>query len=70
MWWAMKLARGEKTVRSMPRSSISRSWLASMLARISSSVICSAAGSGALSGSPIAATCAVRHASSGAGAVV
>jgi hypothetical protein len=28
MWCAMKLARGEKIVRSLPRSFISRSWLA------------------------------------------
>ena len=27
MWWAMKLARGLKIVRSRPRSRISRSWL-------------------------------------------
>ncbi len=30
MWWAMKLARGEKMVRSLPRSFIMASWLASI----------------------------------------
>ena len=30
MWWAMKLARGENSVRSLPRSFISRSWLLSI----------------------------------------
>ncbi len=38
-WWAMADARGEKTVRSMPRWSISGSWLVSMVSRISSSLI-------------------------------
>src|SRR5690554_7582923 len=37
MWCAMKLARGEKMVRSLPRSFIFLSWLASMLSRSSSS---------------------------------
>ena len=39
MWCAMKLARGEKIVRSLPRSFILASWLASMLSRSSSSLI-------------------------------
>jgi hypothetical protein len=30
MWWAMKLARGLKMVRSLPRSFIRRSWLVSI----------------------------------------
>ena len=34
-----KLARGENSVRSIPRSSISRSWLPSIVSRISSSLI-------------------------------
>ena len=36
---AIAEARGEKTVRSMPRSSISRSWLVSIVSRISSSLM-------------------------------
>ena len=39
MWWAMKLARGLKIVRSDPRSFICFSWLVSIVSRISSSLI-------------------------------
>jgi hypothetical protein len=39
MWWAMKLARGLKMVRSLPRCFIRRSWLVSMVSRSSSSLI-------------------------------
>jgi hypothetical protein len=51
MWWAMKLARGLKTVRSEPRCLISLSWLVSMVSRISSSLILRSAGEGARVGS-------------------
>ncbi len=37
-WWAMAEARGEKMVRSAPRSRCSLSWAPSMLWRISSSL--------------------------------
>ena len=70
MWWAMKLARGEKMVRSLPRSSMSRSWLASIVSRMSSSLMVSSDGLGAEAGSPIAATWRSRHASRAGGAVV
>jgi hypothetical protein len=46
MWWAMKLARGLKMVRSEPRSFIRRSWLVSMDSRSSSSLIFSSAPGG------------------------
>ncbi len=39
MWCAMKLARGEKIVRSLPRSCIFLSWLLTMDSRSSSSLI-------------------------------
>jgi len=39
MWCAMKLARGEKIVRSLPRSRIFLSWLVSIDSRSSSSLI-------------------------------
>lgn len=70
MWWAMKEARGEKTVTSMPRSSISRSWLVSSDSRIWSSLMTGPAGSGARTGSVSAAVWASRQCPSGAGAVV
>ena len=70
MWWAMKLARGEKSVTSLPRWSMSRSWLASMVSRMSSSLMKSSSGRGALTGSPTAATWRSRHAPSWGGAVV
>ena len=38
-WWAMAEARGEKIVRSAPRSRSSRSWFFSIVSRISSSEI-------------------------------
>ena len=44
MWCAMKLARGEKIVRSAPRSRISFSWFCSMLSRSSSPIRSSSAG--------------------------
>lgn len=70
MWWAMKDARGEKTVRSMPRSSISRSWFGSMLWRSSSSLTRRSAREGVPAGSVSPLICWVRHASSAGGAVV
>ncbi|MDT4853024.1 hypothetical protein FQZ97_872780 [compost metagenome] len=51
MWWAMKLARGEKMVRSEPRSFIRRSWLVSMDSRSSSSLIFRSATFGITAGS-------------------
>src|SRR4026207_336323 len=50
MWCAMKLARGEKIVRSMPRSCIFFSWLSAMLWRSSSSVVARPAAAGARGG--------------------
>jgi hypothetical protein len=38
-WWAMVEARGEKMVKSAPRSLISRNWFCSIVSRISSSEI-------------------------------
>ncbi|MNH44992.1 hypothetical protein D3C79_1073120 [compost metagenome] len=70
MWWAMKLARGLKMVRSEPRCFISLSWLLSMVSRISSSLILSALASGAWLGSLRPAICRSRQAPSAAGAVV
>ena len=70
MWWAMKDARGLKTVRSEPRSFMSFSWLASMVSRMSSSLMCNAAGSGASPWPFAKAICRSRHAPSWAGAVV
>jgi hypothetical protein len=70
MWWAMNEARGEKTVRSIPRSSISRSWLAAMLSRNSSSLIRSSSGDGACEGSSMPVICRLRQLSSAGGAVV
>ncbi len=46
MWWPMPEARGEKIVRSVPRSRCSLSWFCSMLSRISSSDIFSPARGG------------------------
>ena len=45
-WWPMPEARGEKIVRSVPRSRCSLSCVPSMLSRISSSDIFSAARDG------------------------
>jgi len=70
MWWAMKLARGEKIVRSVPRSCICFSWLAAMLSRSSSSVIFRSAASATIAGSVRLAICRLRQPSSAFGAVV
>ncbi len=45
-WWPMAEARGENSVRSAPRSRCSFSWLASMVSRISSSLMRGAGGRG------------------------
>ena len=71
MWWAMKLARGEKIVRSLPRSSISRSWLASIVSRHVVVADDQLVGVGrASTGSPTAATWRSRQSPSWGGAVV
>ena len=70
MWWAMKLARGEKIVRSAPRSLISRSWFVSINSRSSSSPILKSATLGMTAGSLMPAICWLRQASSALGAVV
>jgi hypothetical protein len=70
MWWAMKLARGLKMVRSLPRSFIRRSWLLSMDSRSSSSLIFRSATRGLALGSWMPAIWALRQFSSALGAVV
>ncbi len=70
MWWAMKLARGENSVMSLPRSFIRRSWLVSMDSRSSSSLICKSATLGMAAGSLMPAICWLRQFSSALGAVV
>ncbi len=70
MWWAMKLARGLNTVRSLPRSRILASWLVSMVSRISSSEIFRSLTFGFCDASLMPAICWLRHASSALGAVV
>ena len=70
MWWAMKLARGLKIVRSLPRSFISFNWLLAMVSRSSSSLIFRSAVLGALVGSLSPAIWRSRQAPSAAGAVV
>ena len=70
MWWAMKLARGEKMVRSEPRSRIFFNWLVSMLSRSSSSLILSSDTFGIAEGSLMPAIWRLRHSSSALGAVV
>ena len=70
MWWAMKLARGLKIVRSEPRSCICLSWLVSIVSRMSSSVIFSSETLGLGDGFVMPAICCARHASSALGAVV
>jgi hypothetical protein len=70
IWWAMKLARGENSVMSLPRSFISRSWLVSMLSRSSSSLIFRSAALGITDASLMPAICWLRQASSALGAVV
>ena len=67
-WWPMAEARGEKIVRSIPRSAIRRSWLVSIVSRISSSEILGYGG-GAWPASK-AAHWASRQAVCAAGAVV
>ena len=70
MWWAMKLARGEKMVRSAPRSRMNVSWLASIDSRSSSSLILRSDALGMTAGSLIPAICWLRQVSSAFGAVV
>ena len=70
MWCAMKLARGLKMVRSLPRCFISLSWLLSIDSRNSSSLIFSSAGLGLAAGSLMPAICRLRQSSSALGAVV
>ena len=67
-WCPMPAARGEKIVRSVPRSCCSFNWPPTMLARISSSL--TAGRGGAARPSPCAAICSVRHASCWRGDVV
>ena len=66
----MKLARGLKIVRSEPRARICFSWFASIVSRISSSLIRRSEALGATDGSLMPAICWLRHASSALGAVV
>ena len=70
MWCAMKLARGLKMVRSLPRSCIFLSWLAMMLSRSSSSLIFNSLALGLAAGSLMPAICRLRQSSSAFGAVV
>jgi hypothetical protein len=70
MWWAMKLARGLKIVRSLPRSRISRSWFVSIDSRSSSSLIFRSTTFGLSPGSLMPAICWLRQFSSAFGAVV
>ena len=57
IWWAMKLARGEKMVRSAPRSRMNLSWLVSIDSLSSSSLILRSDGFGMAAGSLIPAIC-------------
>ncbi len=66
----MKLARGLKIVRSMPRSRIFLSWLVSIDSRSSSSLIRSSETAGIAPPSLNAATWRLRQVSSAFGAVV
>ena len=70
MWWAMKLARGLKIVRSDPRARICASWFVSIVSRSSSSLIFRSEALGRADGSVMPAICWLRHASSALGAVV
>ncbi len=70
MWCAMKLARGLKIVRSLPRSFISRSWFFSIDSRSSSSLIFSSLAFGIAAGSLMPAIWRLRQSSSALGAVV
>src|SRR5205085_11089468 len=60
MWCAMKLARGENSVRSLPRSFIRRSWLLTIDSRMSSSLIYSSATFGIREGSLMPEICLLR----------
>ncbi len=64
----MAEARGEKSVRSTPRSRISRNWLPSIDSRISSSEIDGYRGGAAPAW--YAANCSLRHEVCAAGTVV
>ncbi len=72
IWWPMPEARGEKMVTSVPRSRCNLSWFCSMLSRISSSDIFSAARDGiaALSLPLAAAVCSLRKRCRSLGSVV
>jgi hypothetical protein len=64
----MPAARGEKIVRSVPRSRCTLSWPPSIVARISSSLIVGRGGGGLPAA--CASICWVRHPSCGRGEVV
>ena len=70
MWWAMKLARGEKMVKSEPRSFMNFNWFASSVSRISSSLIFKSATFGAWLGLFKVAICFSRQSAKALGAVV
>jgi hypothetical protein len=70
MWCDIAIARGEKSVRSVPRSRCSLSWAPSRLSRSSSSLIESSVGRGDGVLPPSASTWRARHPSSDLGAVV
>jgi hypothetical protein len=70
MWWAMKLARGLKIVRSLPRSRILANWLVAMVSRSSSSLIFRSLTFGLPAGFWMPAICWFRQCSSALGAVV
>jgi len=70
MWCAMKLARGEKIVRSEPRSRIRRNWLVSIVSRSSSSLIRRSDALGMTEGSAIPAIWRSRQSARACGAVV
>jgi hypothetical protein len=70
MWWDMAIARGEKSVRSVPRSRCSLSWAFSRLSRSSSSLMESSVGLGEGDLPSSAWTCFARHPSRDLGAVV
>ena len=69
-WCAIPAARGEKIVRSVPRSRCSLSCAPSRLSRIWSSLILSALFAGPEPRLSNAAICALRQASNSLGAVV
>ena len=70
MWWAMKLARGLNSVRSLPRCFMNLSWFVSMDSRSSSSLIFRSATLGMADGFLMPAIWALRQSSSALGAVV